>query len=128
MIIIDKNQKVSIVIDKKNFPILTSLCSSIKMSLSGIMKYVKCGRKWSQRCKIMRATMWQKIVTTCSQNLLYVTSVTKMWHSCSLLRLVDFLSQMENKTTVLLFTFCDNLMSIFAVRILQTVLQWLSVR
>ncbi len=42
-----------------------------------------------------------KTVTTCCQNLLYGTSVTKMWHFCSLLWLVDFLSQMENKTAVL---------------------------
>ncbi len=60
--------------------------------------------------------MWQKIVTTCSQHLLYATSVTKMWHFCSLLWLIDFLSSMENKIVVLPFTFCDNLISIFAVR------------
>ncbi len=59
--------------------------------------------------------MWQKIVTTCSQNLRYVTSVTKMWQFCFLPWLVDFLSQMQNKTAVLPFTFCDNLISVFAV-------------
>ncbi len=65
--------------------------------------------------KIIYATMWQKIVTTYSHNLLYVTSVTKMWHFCSLLWLVDFLSQREKKTAVLQFTFYDTLISIFAV-------------
>ncbi len=63
----------------------------------------------------LHARMWQKIVTICSQNSLYVTSVIKMWHFCSLFWSVDFLSQIENRTTVLPFTFCDNLISAFIV-------------
>ncbi len=46
--------------------------------------------KFHEVAKSLHATMWQKIVTTCSQNSLYVASVTKMWHFCSLLWLVNF--------------------------------------
>ncbi len=58
----------------------------------------------------------KKIVTTCSQNLLYVSSVIKMWYFRSVLWLVNFLSQMKNKTAVLSFAFCEDLISVFAVR------------
>ncbi len=68
-----------------------------------------------QSGKIIYTTMRQNYITTRSQNLLYVKSVTKMWHFCSLHWLVGFLSLMENKPAVLPFTFCDKLISIFAV-------------
>ncbi len=62
--------------DNLFFQILTMLYIGIQS---------QCSIKMLQSGKILHATMWRKIVTACSQNLLYVTSATKMWYPHSLI-------------------------------------------
>ncbi len=57
-----------------------SHCDNLSFQIVTILYFGRqsqCSIKMSQSGKIKYATMWQKIVPSCNQNLLYVTSVTK---------------------------------------------------
>ncbi len=59
-------------------PLALSQCDSTFQLSLYFDRLSQCCIKMSQSIKILHATVWHKIVTTCSQNLLYVTSVTKI--------------------------------------------------